>query len=271
MKLKKSRKIYRILFPLKLSGKEIFLHNLKSNLLIKEFEEQDNIYSLKLTNGSQLFMRDENHSDYSVFKQIYNHEEYKIVASILKNNPEFSNEIVMIDAGSNVGYATVYLQQFLKFDQIICIEPSKSNIEILRRNIEKIDCSNNPILLKKALAATENLSFDIENDFRDGKDWSLTTKVSKDGKVQGVTINEIIKKYNLKNITLLKIDIEGAERFIFNTKNDLTFLEITKIIAIEIHDEFEIRDIIYTILKQNGFYLFDSGELTIGVNVVSIC
>ncbi len=270
MKLKKLRKIYRILFPLRLSVKELFINNLRSNLLIKEFEELKNIYSLRLTNGTVLYMRDENHSDYSVFKQIFNLEEYKIVASILKNNPEFSNETVMIDAGSNVGYATVYLQQFLKFDKIICVEPSKNNIEILSRNIEPLNCSINPIILENALAATENLSFNIEKDFRDGKDWSLTTKVSKEGKVQGVTINGIIKENDLKYITLLKIDIEGAERFIFNANNDLSFLRITKIIAIEIHDEFNIRDTIYTILKQNGFYLFESGELTIGVNNVTI-
>lgn len=270
MKLKKSRKIYRILFPLNLSGKELFLNNLRSNFLIKEFEEHDNIYSLKLANGSVLYMRDENHSDYSVFKQIFNLEEYKIIASILKNNEELSNEIVMIDAGSNVGYVTAYLQQFLKFDKIICIEPSKSNIEILSRNIEALDCSNNSVILEKALAATENLNFNIENNFRDGKDWSLTTKESIEGNVQGVTIKAIIEENNLKFITLLKIDIEGAERFIFNAKNDLSFLKITKIIAIEIHDEFDIRDTIYTILKQNGFYLFESGELTVGINNVSI-
>ena len=73
-------------------------------------------------------------------------------------------------------------------------------------------------------------------------------------------------KNNLKSITLLKIDIEGAERFIFDDNVDLSFLSITKVIAIEIHDEFQIREKIYSILKKNNFHLFESGELTIGIN-----
>ena len=64
----------------------------------------------------------------------------------------------------------------------------------------------------------------------------------------------------------MKIDIEGAERFIFDNNNDLSFLKKTKIIAIEIHDEYNIREEIISILKENQFLLLESGELTIGIN-----
>ena len=37
-------------------------------------------------------------------------------------------------------------------------------------------------------------------------------------------------------------------------------------IAIEIHDEFDIRDSIYKLLTDNNFFLSESGELTIGIN-----
>ena len=51
-----------------------------------------------------------------------------------------------------------------------------------------------------------------------------------------------------------------------NTASDISFLAITKCIAIEIHDEFNCREAICKILKNYGFSLFNSGELTIGVN-----
>ncbi len=111
------------------------------------------------------------------------------------------------------------------------------------------------------------MSFELENIFRDRKDWAFTTKEINNGTILGITINEIVKNNKLKNITFLKIDIEGAERFIFDKENNLSFLKITKIIAIEIHDEFNIRETIYSILKENNFILFEtSGELTIAIN-----
>ena len=45
----------------------------------------------------------------------------------------------------------------------------------------------------------------------------------------------------------------------------MSFLDITKIIALEIHDEFDRRDEINSILLDKGFFIFDQGELTIGV------
>jgi hypothetical protein len=37
-------------------------------------------------------------------------------------------------------------------------------------------------------------------------------------------------------------------------------------VALEIHDEFNIRNSIENILVENNFLLFNSGELTIGIN-----
>ena len=39
-----------------------------------------------------------------------------------------------------------------------------------------------------------------------------------------------------------------------------------RIIAIEIHDEFNCREAIYKILEDHNFTYFDDKELTIGVN-----
>ena len=39
--------------------------------------------------------------------------------------------------------------------------------------------------------------------------------------------------------------------------NELSFLKIVKILAIEIHDEFNIREVINEILISNNFIIFD--------------
>ncbi|MFA9189972.1 FkbM family methyltransferase [Flavobacterium sp. FZUC8N2.13] len=267
MKLKKLRKIYRVLFPIKFSPCQIFINNLKVNNHIKSFEKEGKLYTFILQNNQKIYCRDQNHSDYSVFNQVFSFEEYSTVSSVLNLNKEFDfKESVLIDAGANVGFATIYLSQKKIFDKIFCIEPSKSNFEILKKNVSSLDTTINLTLLENALSAKENESFYIENHFRDGKDWSLTTTQRENGEVKGITINEIIKKHQLEEITLLKIDIEGAERFIFDESENLAFLDKTKVIVVEIHDEFNIRQDIYQVLKNNNFLLIESGELTIAIN-----
>jgi UDP-N-acetylglucosamine transferase subunit ALG13 len=70
-------------------------------------------------------------------------------------------------------------------------------------------------------------------------------------------------------IDLLKIDIEGGERYIFNeAREGLEFLAITRVIAIEIHDEYQIEDRIQAILRDAGFVISHSGEYLVGVREV---
>lgn len=269
MKFKKLRKIYRILFPKYQSEVAIFENTLKSNPIVAEIESiEGKDYSVRLKNSNKVILRDYHHSDYDVFRQIFNDEEYKIIVSIFQLNTNLLNkeDSVFIDAGANVGYTSVYFSNFPFFSKIFCIEPSSANVNLLNKNISLLKNHKDVVVYEQALSGKKGITFEIDNNFRDGKDWSTTTKEVEKGTISGITIDEILSTNNLKNITFLKIDIEGAERFIFDTENDLSFLEITKVIAIEIHDEFDIRDSICKILKDNNFILMESGELTIGVN-----
>jgi FkbM family methyltransferase len=154
----------------------------------------------------------------------------------------------------------------LQNSKIYAIEPSSENASIFIENISFLENNQNIHLYQKALSHKAGMTYTIDRDFRDGKDWSIVTKSDISGDVLGISLDEIIKDNNLQYITLLKIDIEGAERFIFNGENNISFLHITQILAIEIHDEYEMRDSIYHLLRNNNFFLFESGELTIGIN-----
>jgi FkbM family methyltransferase len=267
MKFKKLRKIYRILFPLQLTERQIFKNKFLSNPLISNIEEDNDTYIITFSKNYKVVVRNHNHSDYEVFEQIFNFGEYDIVASILQTNSIFStSENVLIDAGANVGFTSVYFSNLNLFKQIFCVEPSQSNVDILKRNINFLPNTDHIKVYKNALSEKENKTFELENSFRDGKDWSTATTENVNGTIAGITINEIIQENNIKRIAVLKIDIEGAERFLFKKENNLEFLKITQIIALEIHDEYQVRDLIYSILRENNFFLLESGELTIGIN-----
>lgn len=57
------------------------------------------------------------------------------------------------------------------------------------------------------------------------------------GEVRAITVEDILERYALQRIDLLKIDIEGAELELFSA-GDLTWLDRVDCIAIELHDHF---------------------------------
>jgi FkbM family methyltransferase len=266
MKFKKFRKIYRIVFPIKYTETELFENQLKSNPLITHFKKNNSEYILEVENSFNLILRNQNFSDYDVFKQIFNHKEYDIVLKMMKLNSNLQNEKIIIDAGANVGYTSIFFSNHLKSASIYGIEPSNANFEIFEKNIKFLIKPESIKTYNKALCEKSNMTFKTERNFRNKMDWAITTKEDDEGEIQGITIDQVIQDNNLEYISLLKIDIEGAERFVFKEGNDFSFLEKTQIIAIEIHDEFPVREEIYNILRINGFFIFEAGETTIGLN-----
>jgi FkbM family methyltransferase len=271
MKLLKLKKVYRIFFPRRFTNSELFENKLKKNSEIVSFERKGALYELVLKNGIRLIVRNENYSDYLVLQQIFGFEEYKIVLGLINLNQLSSQPKIIIDAGANVGYTTVFFSHNLESSKIYSIEPSTENAKIFLKNISFLENNQNIHLYQKALSHQAGMTYTIDRDFRDGKDWAIATKPDTFGEVLGISLDEIIKDQNLQYITLLKIDIEGSERFIFDSQNNLSFLNITQILAIEIHDEYKMRDSIYELLKNNNFILFESRELTIGINKKFFC
>ena len=248
------------------SKREKFKEQLLSNNLIINVENKNNDYYVKLKDCS-ILIRDFKHSDYSVFYQIFNKKEYEILLSIYHLNMLNFEKTIIIDAGANVGYTSIFFLNKLDNPQIFGIEPSKANIEIYKKNIILNGYSENVIFYENALCGEVNKKFNIDSSFRDGLDWGLFTQEDEFGLIRGITLNQIIFENKLNYISILKIDIEGSERFIFKEDGDLEFLNITKIIALEIHDEFSIRNTINEILYKRNFVLIESGELTIGINI----
>ena len=261
--INKLRQCFRIIFPKKFTSEEEFYNKLFHNPLISTFKKIDDYFELKLKNEFKIFIRDHRHSDYLVFDQILVKEEYKIISSIFKHHGLKEN-LNIIDAGANIGFTTLYLSEYVKKSNFICIEPFNSNVKFLEMNMQSLR-NNNFKVFKNALANNSSLKFSY-NNFRDGLDWALTTQENENGEIQGITIFDLLKQNNFTEIDFLKIDIEGAERFIFNNQQDISFLTKVKIIAIEIHDEFNIRSEINELLILKGFVIFQEGEITIGIN-----
>jgi FkbM family methyltransferase len=194
-------------------------------LLLNRYFKKNSIIEVNLTGYRHpLFIRN-NTSDITVFYQIFLSRSYNIIYGIEPKK-------VIIDCGANVGLSTVFFKNRFPEAKIISIEPEKSNFEILQKNTEKysdIHCIKSGIWNN-----TTNLIF---KNVQHGS-WGFVVEevdYSNETTIPAISINDIMKKFSISKIDILKIDIEGSEKELFESNYE-AWLPNTKIVIIELHD-----------------------------------
>lgn len=137
----------------------------------------------------------------------------------------------IIDLGANIGLSALYFHHQLgKQSQILCVEPSRQNLPLLKTNTKRI---SNIIIERSAVDSKEGtVHF---NDSKFGHTSKIDDQSNSTYTVETMTMNTLLTQYNISSVGLLKIDIEGKEIDILTTQN--SWLEKVKNLVIEIHDE----------------------------------
>ena len=201
-------------------------------------------------------------TDFHAFRQIFFHNELNELINFIGTE----SISTILDAGANVGMTALKLETVYPGAKMYCIEPDANNFRTLEANITYN--SLNAIAVQTAVwSKSAKLYFD--HTFRDGREWSITVTENNTGShsIEAVSINDLVRIFNLRQIDLLKMDIEGSEKEIFEAGEDaLSFLAITKFIAVEVHEEVVKTEYIGSQLSSRGFDLSKSGEYLIGRN-----
>jgi FkbM family methyltransferase len=117
-----------------------------------------------------------------------------------------------IDVGANIGKYSILLGKKLKErGTVLAIEPEEKNFNILKKNIKLNGLKNVMPINKGCFSKKDTLDFYLEN-IGYGKH-SLSNKELGDKKIQinVDALSNIVKKNKIKDIKLIKIDVEGAE------------------------------------------------------------
>jgi FkbM family methyltransferase len=203
-------------------------------------------------------------SDAQVFEQIIELGEYLPILAIFRDKNITPH--TMIDAGANIGLTCLYFKSHFPDLVIIALEPSNETFNRLEQNIH-INQFSSVTLLKKGLWSSQT-RLKADTSFRDGQDWSFRLVEASENEaalIETSSIDAIISEQKLTSIDFLKIDIEGGEVEVFKDFSQIQWLDKVKVLALEIHDEFDCREHIESNLK-HYFELSYSGELTIGIN-----
>lgn len=168
-------------------------------------------------------------SDIKAFRQIFVRQEYRIDNYV----PSDFDPKVIIDGGGNIGLASVYFKNKYKNAKIISIEPNQDNFEILQQNIKNYT----DVIGVKSAIWDKSTYLKIKNN--GSEKWSFVVHEateSEENSFLAVSILDIMKKYELDKIDILKLDVESAEKEIFSASNCDEWLEKTHILIIELHD-----------------------------------
>jgi FkbM family methyltransferase len=139
---------------------------------------------------------------------------------------------LVVDAGANVGMATLYFAHKYPDATIVAIEPEPANFRILQRNCGRL---RNVVLIQAALWP-EHRKLKINDHNSDAWTFSVSEEQSDAAaEVVAITVDEILGRFGARQIDLLKLDIEGAELDLFSRGGD-GWMDRVRCIVIELHD-----------------------------------
>jgi FkbM family methyltransferase len=199
-------------------------------------------------------------SDIDVFMQIFAAQEYACLLGL-------KHVDLIIDAGANVGFSSVYFLSRFPSCRVIAVEPDAANYKALQRNLapyaDRVKLYNFGVWSKSVDLMIE------ARGYRDGRDWTRQVRECAAGEhphIQAITIDDLIENSGVSKLSLLKMDIEGAEAVVFADPSCQQWLPKTEAIAIELHDDSGFgpaSDLFNAAIQDQHYQISHSGELTI--------
>lgn len=196
------------------------------------------IIKVLLDVGSEISYRKDSKTDLAVITEVFfNHsfsldflKKYSSIKNYYQNIIEQNCTPLIIDAGANIGAASISFLNAFQQSKLLAIEPEVGNVAMLNLNLE----AQNASVLAGAIASESGMLF--LHDPGSG-DWGF--RVSGDDSehaVKAYSINDLLKdsvgEHEMPFIC--KIDIEGGEKDLFSKNIEWIFK--FPIIMIEIHD-----------------------------------
>ena len=169
-------------------------------------------------------------SDPEVFRDVFRKQAFACLNDV-------SEARLAIDCGANVGYVSAWLLSRFPKCKVIAVEPDPGNFAILSQNLapygDRATCIQAAVWPRPAALRIS------EAPYRDGREWAVQIRECRDGErpdVQAIDIGTLLADSGETSISILKIDIEAGERFLFADNYQSWIGRVDKLV-IELHDD----------------------------------
>ena len=199
---------------------------------------------------------DDHNLDFKVVNETWIENVYRI------HQGQFFGGGVFVDVGANIGAVSLFVDSFNKDRpddskiKVYAVEPEPNNLYLLSQNIENnptenITIVNNAIWYEEKMVSISNR----------GGNSSIVDTEEDNSEVLAITLETLFSTYDIKEVDVMKIDIEGAEfDLIINTPAE-TLAKINRLV-LEFDKSFDGRfgQMIEKLSKQFGIDILGSPE-----------
>lgn len=163
--------------------------------------------------------------DYLVVEEIFRKEIYRLR---LKKN----SNLTIIDLGANIGLYSLWANEHYRVKKLVCVEPDSENFSLLKENLELNGLTNKTLALQVAISSSNGRQ-EFNKHFIN-KGMHELGRAGFEG-VKTLTLASLIDKAKIDAVGILKIDIEGGEKYVFTPSNKEFFQKKVSAVVGEWH------------------------------------
>jgi len=180
-------------------------------------------------------------SDWLVLEQVFHRGEY---APAIATLPHVDT---IVDLGANIGCTVRFWRHRYPSARIVAVEPDEGNVALLRRNARGTADPLTEIIAAAVVGVSREISLQ-----REGGPWNdrIAAEFKAKDAVAAITMDELVKRLGAPRIDLLKCDIEGTEREVF--ERCASWIKHVRTIAIEVHAPFSVHELMLLITSAGG-------------------
>jgi FkbM family methyltransferase len=193
-----------------------------------------------------ILVRDNHGSDNFILGEVFHHNYYA-------PPPKVRDIKSIVDLGANAGFTSLYYSRLFPEATLIAVEPHPDNATMMRANFL---LNNVRAEIVEAACVVSDGRVQLEIHPMDyGHQIQESTESPKDATrksvgVVGVSMPTLLSKFNVDEVSILKVDIEGYEKTLLNENAD--WLDCVRSIVIEWHFPNAVQEL-STLAQKHGF------------------
>lgn len=163
---------------------------------------------------------------------------------------------LVLDLGANIGIASMILAQAFAKATIVAVEPDAANFELMRNNTSGLEArgGTSPVRCVRACVGATRRTVVLDRTAHGGEPWAIAMKDDACGaadvtdRVDVVTIEDLSPGDG--PIDLLKCDIEGAERELFEHCGG--WINRARVMVVELHAPYRREEFLEHVQRGTG-------------------